>query len=131
MSPSNAPGPASVPTTEPHLTRRHKYAHASHPRVANHQRREAMTKEELIAQMANSAGITKVAATVALEAFTGAVTTSLKKGKRVTLVNFGTFTISKRKARMGRNPRTGEALKIPAARIPKFSAGKELKAAVK
>ena len=70
-----------------------------------------MTKEELIAKMANSAGITKVAATVALEAFTGAVTTSLKKGKRVTLVNFGTFTISKRKARMGRNPRTGEALK--------------------
>ena len=68
-----------------------------------------MTKEELIAKMANSAGITKVAATVALEAFTGAVTTSLKKGKRVTLVNFGTFTISKRKARMGRNPRTGEA----------------------
>ena len=49
----------------------------------------------------------------------------------MTLVNFGTFTISKRKARMGRNPRTGEALKIPAARIPKFSAGKELKAAVK
>ena len=90
-----------------------------------------MTKEEMIAKMANSAGITKVAATVALEAFTGAVTTSLKKGKRVTLVNFGTFTISKRKARMGRNPRTGEALKIPAARIPKFSAGKELKAAVK
>ena len=77
-----------------------------------------MTKEELIAKMANTAGITKVAATTALEAFTGAVTSSLKKGH-------------KRRARMGRNPRTGEALKIPAARIPKFSAGKELKAAVK
>ena len=67
----------------------------------------------------------------ALEAFTGAVTTSLKKGQRVSLVNFGTFTISKRKARMGRNPRTGESLKIPAARVPKFSAGKELRSAVK
>ena len=77
-----------------------------------------MTKEELIAKMATTAGITKVAATTALEAFTGAVTTSLKKGRRVTLVNFGTFTVAKRRARMGRNPRTGEALKIPAARIP-------------
>ena len=63
-----------------------------------------MTKEELIAKMAASAGITKVAAGTALEAFTGAVTSSLKKGQRVSLVNFGTFTISKRKARMGRNP---------------------------
>ncbi|MEB2338305.1 MAG: HU family DNA-binding protein [Nitrospirales bacterium] len=107
------------------------HAFTSRRTVANHQRREPMTKEELIAKMANSAGITKVAAGTALEAFTGAVTTSLKKGQRVTLVNFGTFTISKRKARMGRNPRTGESLKIPAARIPKFSAGKELKAAVK
>jgi DNA-binding protein HU-beta len=95
------------------------------------QKEDAMTKEELIAKMANTAGITKVAATTALEAFTGAVTSSLKKGHRVTLVNFGTFTVAKRRARMGRNPRTGEALKIPAARIPKFSAGKELKAAVK
>ncbi|GKS56778.1 transcriptional regulator [Nitrospira sp.] len=90
-----------------------------------------MTKEELIARMAATAGITKVAAGTALEAFTGAVTTSLKKGQRVSLVNFGTFTVSKRRARTGRNPRTGEPLKIPAARVPKFSAGKELKAAVK
>ena len=90
-----------------------------------------MTKEELIARMASTAGITKVAAGTALEAFTGAVTTSLKKGQRVSLVNFGTFTTSKRRARTGRNPRTGEPLKIPAARVPKFSAGKELKAAVK
>ncbi len=90
-----------------------------------------MTKEELIAKMSATAGITKVAAGTALEAFTGAITTSLKKGQRVSLVNFGTFTVSKRRARTGRNPRTGEPLKIPAARVPKFSAGKELKAAVK
>ncbi|MEX5212864.1 MAG: HU family DNA-binding protein [Nitrospiraceae bacterium] len=90
-----------------------------------------MTKEELIAKMSASAGITKVAAGTALEAFTAAVSSSLKKGQRVSLVNFGTFSVSKRKARTGRNPRTGEPLKIPAARVPKFSAGKELKAAVK
>ena len=92
---------------------------------------DSMTKEEIIAKMAASAGITKVAAGTALEAFTGAVTSSLKKGQRVSLVNFGTFTISKRKARMGRNPRTGESLRIPAVKVPKFSAGKELKSAVK
>jgi DNA-binding protein HU-beta len=90
-----------------------------------------MTKEELIAKMSASAGITKVAAGTALEAFTAAVSASLKRGQRVSLVNFGTFSVSKRKARTGRNPRTGEPLKIPAARVPKFSAGKELKAAVK
>jgi len=90
-----------------------------------------MTKEELIAKMAASAGITKVAAGNALHAFTGAVTSSLKKGQRVSLVNFGTFTISRRKARMGRNPRTGESLRIPASRVPKFSAGKVLKSAVR
>lgn len=86
-----------------------------------------MTKEELIAKMAASAGITKVAAGTALQA----VTTSLKKGQRVSLVNFGTFTVAKRKARLGRNPRTGEALRIPAAKVPKFSAGKILKSAVR
>ena len=90
-----------------------------------------MTKEELIAKMAASAGITKVAAGTALQAFTGAVTTSLKKGQRVSLVNFGTFTVARRKARLGRNPRTGEALRIPAAKVPKFSAGKILKSAVR
>jgi DNA-binding protein HU-beta len=90
-----------------------------------------MTKEQLIAKMAGSAGITKVAAGNALEAFTGAVTLSLKKGHRVTLVNFGTFGIAKRKARAGRNPRTGEPLRIPAARVAKFSAGKALKSAVR
>lgn len=94
-------------------------------------RGEAMTKEELIAKMAMSAGITKAAAGNALAAFTGAVTASLKKGKKVSLVNFGTFGVAKRKARTGRNPRTGESLRIPAARVPKFSAGKALKSAVR
>ncbi|TKB80738.1 MAG: HU family DNA-binding protein [Nitrospira sp.] len=90
-----------------------------------------MTKEELIAKMASTAGITKVAAGTALTAFTEAVATSLKKGRKVSLVNFGTFQVSKRKARAGRNPRTGEALRIPAMRVPKFSAGKILKSAVR
>ncbi|HET8580539.1 MAG TPA: HU family DNA-binding protein [Nitrospiraceae bacterium] len=90
-----------------------------------------MTKEELIAKMALSAGITKVAAGKALSAFTDSVTSSLKKARRVSLVNFGTFLVAKRKARIGRNPRTGESLRIPAARVPKFSAGKALKSAVK
>ncbi|MEW6542817.1 MAG: HU family DNA-binding protein [Nitrospirota bacterium] len=90
-----------------------------------------MTKEELIAKMATSAGITKVAAGSALDAFTGAVTATLKKGQRISLVNFGTFSVGRRKARTGRNPRTGEALRIPAARVPKFSPGKGLRAAVR
>ncbi len=90
-----------------------------------------MTKEELIAKMAAKAGVTKVAAGIALNTFAEAVTTSLKKGKRVSLVNFGTFTVAKRKARIGRNPRTGEPLRIPAARVAKFAAGKGLKAAVR
>ena len=90
-----------------------------------------MTKEELIARMANSAGVSKVAAGIALNTLTSAITTSLKKGKRVSLVNFGTFTLGKRKARLGRNPRTGEPLRIPAARVARFSPGKGLKSAVK
>ncbi|MFM9907482.1 MAG: HU family DNA-binding protein [Nitrospiraceae bacterium] len=99
--------------------------------VQPNNRRGTMTKEELIAKMAAGAGITKVAAGAALQSFTGAVTTSLKKGQRVSLVNFGSFTVAKRKARLGRNPRTGEALRIPAAKVPKFSAGKKLKSAVR
>lgn len=90
-----------------------------------------MTKEELIARMAATAGVTKVAAGIALNTFTDAVTTSLKKGKRVSLVNFGTFTTGKRRARTGRNPRTGAPLRIPATRVARFVPGKALKSAVK
>jgi len=90
-----------------------------------------MTKEQIIAKIAKDAGISKKAATASLNSFVGAVTTELKKGKRVPLVGFGTFEVRKTKARMGRNPQTGKAIKIPAGRRPAFKAGKALKDAVK
>ncbi len=90
-----------------------------------------MTKEELIARMANTAGVTKVAAGIALNTFTDSVTATLRKGRRVSLVNFGTFTTGKRRARTGRNPRTGAPLRIPATRVARFVPGKALKSAVK
>jgi DNA-binding protein HU-beta len=90
-----------------------------------------MTREELVQRMAKEAGIPKTKANQALNAFFEGVTNSLKKGKRVGFVGFGTFTIGKRKARMGRNPRTGAAIKISASRVPRFRAGKSLKDAVK
>ncbi|UCH80151.1 MAG: HU family DNA-binding protein [Nitrospiraceae bacterium] len=90
-----------------------------------------MTKADLIEAVAGGADITKAAAGKAIDTFTGAITKSLKKGKKVTLVGFGTFSVSKRKARKGRNPQTGETIKIAATKLPKFSAGKALKTAVK
>jgi DNA-binding protein HU-beta len=90
-----------------------------------------MTKAELINRMADSAGISKVATTKALNSLISGVIGALKKGQKVSLVGFGTFTTSKRKARIGRNPRTGDEIKIPAMRVPKFSAGKALKSAVR
>jgi len=90
-----------------------------------------MTKAELIDAVAAGANISKAAAAKAIDSFTAAVTKSLKKGKRVTLVGFGTFSVTKRKARKGRNPRTGEVIKIPASKTPKFTPGKALKQAVK
>lgn len=90
-----------------------------------------MTKAELIDKVASGAKLSKADAGRALDAALDAVKAGLKKGQKITLVGFGTFSISKRKARMGRNPRTGQAIKIPAAKIPKFSAGKALKDAVK
>lgn len=89
-----------------------------------------MNKSELIDQIAKSADISKAAAGRALDATVGAIKTSLKKGGMVTLVGFGTFYIGKRAARSGRNPRTGATIKIKAARVPKFRAGKALKDAV-
>ena len=89
-----------------------------------------MNKSELIDQIAKSADISKAAAGRALDATIGAVKTSLKKGGMVTLVGFGTFYVGKRAARAGRNPRTGAAIKIKAAKVPKFRAGKALKDAV-
>jgi DNA-binding protein HU-beta len=81
--------------------------------------------------MADAADISKVAAGKALAALMDGVKASLKKGNKVSLVGFGTFSITKRKARKGRNPKTGEAIKIAAAKVPKFTAGKGLKDAVK
>jgi DNA-binding protein HU-beta len=90
----------------------------------------SMNKTELIEQIANSADISKASAGRALDAAIVAVTTSLKKGQTVTLVGFGSFYVGKRAARSGRNPRTGDAIKIKAAKVPKFRAGKGLKDAV-
>jgi len=84
-----------------------------------------MNKAELIDKISKDAGITKVQANEALDSFTTAVVTTLKKGDRVTLVGFGTFSVSERAARNGRNPQTGAVIKIKARKVPKFKAGKE------
>ncbi len=89
-----------------------------------------MNKIDIIEQVAKSADISKAAAGRAIEATVAAIKTTLKKGGMVTLVGFGTFYVGKRAARSGRNPRTGAAIKIKAARVPKFRAGKALKDAV-
>ncbi len=90
-----------------------------------------MTKEQLIAAVAKEAKITKVAAAKAIDALTGNITKDLKKGGRVSLTGFGTFAVAKRKARTGRNPRTGQTIKIPATKTAKFKPGSALKQAVK
>ena len=89
-----------------------------------------MNKSELIDAMADETGMTKKDTEGALKAFIAAVTKELKKGGTVQLVGFGTFEVGKRAARTGRNPKTGEALKIKASKSPKFKAGKALKDAV-
>ena len=90
-----------------------------------------MSKTELIERLAKDAKISKKAAETALRSFVGCVRDSLKKGKQVTLVGFGTFKVGKRAARNGRNPQTGAAIKIKASKVVKFRAGKALKDAVK
>ena len=89
-----------------------------------------MNKCELIEHIATKADISKAAAGRALDSIIGAVKTTLKKNSTVTLVGFGTFSVAKRAARTGRNPRTGEAIKIKSAKVPKFKPGKALKDAV-
>ena len=89
-----------------------------------------MNKAELIDAIAKSADISKAAAGRALEALIGGVKTTLKKNGSVSLVGFGTFSVTKRAARAGRNPRTGDAIKIKSAKLPKFRPGKALKDAV-
>jgi DNA-binding protein HU-beta len=90
-----------------------------------------MNKSELIEHIAKQADISKAAATRALDAIVGGVKTTLKKSGSVTIVGFGTFAVTKRAARTGRNPRTGAAIKIKAAKVPKFKPGKALKDALK
>lgn len=89
-----------------------------------------MNKTDLIEHIAETADISKAAAARALEALVGGVKKTLKDNGSVTLVGFGTFSVSSRAARSGRNPRTGEAIKIKSAKVPKFKAGKALKDAV-
>ena len=90
-----------------------------------------MTKAELVEKMAKDAKISKAAAGVALDSFMGNVTKALKKKDgKVTLVGFGTFSKSRRKARKGRNPQTGAPIKIKASNVVKFKAGKKLKDAI-
>ena len=86
-----------------------------------------MNKTELVAAMADQAGLTKKDAEAALKAFTDVVSAELKKDEKVQLVGFGTFEVSKREAREGRNPQTGAVMKIAASKAPKFKAGKALK----
>ncbi|MEA1936438.1 MAG: HU family DNA-binding protein [Thermodesulfobacteriota bacterium] len=90
-----------------------------------------MTKAELITAIANDAGITKVAATKALESYVETLTKELKKNGRFGLVGFGSFSVIKRKARMGRNPQTGEEIKIKARKVIKFKPGMALTEKVK
>ena len=90
-----------------------------------------MNKSELIEHIAKQADISKAAAGRALDAIVGGVKTTLKKSGTVTIVGFGTFAVTKRAARTGRNPRTGAAIKIKAAKVPKFKPGKALRDALK
>lgn len=90
-----------------------------------------MTKSDLIARVADVAGMTKVDAGKAVDAVASVVTSSLKRGEKVTWTGFGTFEVRSRAARMGRNPQTGAPLHIPASKTPAFKAGKSLKDAVR
>ena len=89
-----------------------------------------MNKAELIVAMAEKAGLDQKEAGKALKAFTEVVAAELKKGEKIQLVGFGTFEVSERAAREGRNPRTGESMKIDACKAPRFKAGKALKDAI-
>ena len=90
-----------------------------------------MTKAELVAKIASKGGITKSQADKALNGFVSAVSAALSGGDKITLVGFGTFSISARAPREGRNPRTGAKIKIPASKAVKFKAGKTLSEKVK
>ncbi|MEI7590540.1 MAG: HU family DNA-binding protein [Deltaproteobacteria bacterium] len=90
-----------------------------------------MTKAELVGAIASGADLSKASAAKALEVYLKVVTTELKKNGKLGLVGFGTFSVTKRKAREGRNPQTGKAIKIPAKKVVKFKAGKALAEKIK
>lgn len=90
-----------------------------------------MNKQELVASIAEKAGMTKADAARALDATVAAVTEALRQDETVTLVGFGSFYVGERAARTGRNPRTGDAIKIKSAKVPKFKPGKTLRDAIR
>jgi DNA-binding protein HU-beta len=90
-----------------------------------------MNKQEIVAKIAKDTGISKTNAAAALDSLIDGITRSLKKGDAVSFVGFGTFKTANRKARTARNPQTGATIKLPKRRVPRFSAGKALKQAVK
>jgi nucleoid DNA-binding protein len=90
-----------------------------------------MNKQDIIAKVANDTGLKKASAAAVVDSIIDGITKSLKKGDQVSFVGFGTFKISNRKARIARNPQTGVAIRIPKRRVPRFSAGKALRQAVK
>jgi DNA-binding protein HU-beta len=89
-----------------------------------------LNKNDLVAAVASRTGLSKTDAAKAVDGFIDSITAALKKGAEVRLVGFGTFSVSRRAATTGRNPRTGERIQIPASNQPKFKAGKALKASV-
>lgn len=90
-----------------------------------------MNKQDMVAKIAKDTGITKASAAAAVESLIDGITKSLKRGDAVSFVGFGTFKTASRKARTARNPQTGAAINIPKRRVPRFSAGKSLKQAIK
>jgi len=90
-----------------------------------------MNKQDIVARIAQDTGIPKSRAAAAVESLIGSITKSLKKGDSVSFVGFGTFKTASRKARVARNPQTGAAISIPKRRVPRFTAGKSLKQAVR
>jgi nucleoid DNA-binding protein len=90
-----------------------------------------MNKHDLVSKIAKETGLTKTTAAAAVESLIDGITRSLKRGDSVSFVGFGTFKVSNRKAHVTRNPQTGDAIKIPKRRVPRFSAGKALRQAVR
>jgi DNA-binding protein HU-beta len=90
-----------------------------------------MNKGDLVARIAQDTGVTKSSAAAAVDSLLASITRALKKGDAITFVGFGTFKTSQRRARVARNPRTGDAIKIPKRRVVRFTAGKALKSAVR